>query len=108
MKTAGLAFVVMALLFLAWRTSRRQKRRRSLSPEERKHLEDMQAALENQRLAELNAAIPAQMLQAGMSPMDQADELARAERQREIEQMVKDQPDEMAVLLRGWLAADVH
>jgi flagellar M-ring protein FliF len=43
-----------------------------------------------------------------MSPMDQADELARAERQREIEQMVKDQPDEMAVLLRGWLAADVH
>jgi flagellar M-ring protein FliF len=108
MKTAGLAFVVMALLFLAWRTSRRQKRRRSLSPEERKHLEDMQAALENQRLAELNAGIPGQMLQAGMSPMDQADELARAERQREIEQMVKDQPDEMAVLLRGWLAADVH
>ena len=108
MKTAGLAFVVMALLFLAWRTSRRQKRRRSLSPEERKHLEDMQAALENQRLAELNAAIPAQMLTSAMSPMDQADELARAERQREIEQMVKDQPDEMAVLLRGWLAADVH
>jgi len=107
-KTAALAFVVMALLFLAWRTSRRQKRRRSLSPEERGHLEQMQAALEQQRLAELNASIPSQMLGAPMSPTDQADELARVERQREIEQMVKDQPDEMAVLLRGWLAADVH
>jgi flagellar M-ring protein FliF len=103
-KTGALAAVVLALLFLAWRTSRRAKRRRSLTPEERKHLEDMQAALEAQRLAELNQAIPAQMLEAGL----QADtnEEARQERQREIEQMVKDQPEEMAVLLRGWLAAD--
>ncbi|MGX6607782.1 flagellar basal-body MS-ring/collar protein FliF [Micromonosporaceae bacterium Da 78-11] len=107
-KTATLAFVVLALLFLAWRASRRSKRRRSLTPEERKHLEDMQAALEQQRLAELNAAIPSQMLEAGIGPIDQAEELARGERQREIEQMVKDQPEEMAVLLRGWLAADVH
>jgi flagellar M-ring protein FliF len=107
-KTAALAFVILALLFLAWRASRSAKRRKSLTPEERKHLEDMQAALEQQRLAELNAAIPSQMLEAGASLEDEANELARVERQREIEQMVKDQPDEMAVLLRGWLAADVH
>ncbi|MET0423915.1 MAG: flagellar basal-body MS-ring/collar protein FliF [Actinoplanes sp.] len=103
-KTGALAAVVLALLFLAWRASRRAKRRRSLTPEERKHLEDMQAALEQQRLAELNQAIPGQMLEAGQ---DNTDVLARQERQREIEQMVKDQPEEMAVLLRGWLAADV-
>ncbi len=109
-KTGALAFVVLALLFLAWRRNRKARRNRSLTPEERQHLEDMQAALEQQRLAELNAAIPTQMLEAGVeqSPEQAAEELARAERQREIEQMVKDQPDEMAVLLRGWLAADVH
>ncbi|GAB2611001.1 flagellar M-ring protein [Paractinoplanes abujensis] len=105
-KTAGLAALVLVLLFLAWRFSRKSKKRRGLTPEERKHLEDMQAALEAQRLAELNQAIPAQMLEAGMA-MDDTNVQAREERQREIDQMVKDQPEEMAVLLRGWLAADV-
>ncbi|GAA0483458.1 flagellar M-ring protein [Paractinoplanes deccanensis] len=104
-KTGALGAIVLALLFLAWRFSRRGKKRRGLTPEERKHLEDMQAALEAQRLAELNQAIPAQMLEAGTA-MDDTNVQAREERQREIEQMVKDQPDEMAVLLRGWLSAD--
>jgi flagellar M-ring protein FliF len=103
-KTAALAVVVLALLFLAWRATRRSKKRKALTPEERKHLEDMQAALEQQRLAELNSAIPAQMLEA--APESYPDGEAREERVREIEQMVKDQPEEMAVLLRGWLAAD--
>ncbi|SNY05143.1 flagellar basal-body MS-ring/collar protein FliF [Paractinoplanes atraurantiacus] len=105
-KTGALGAIVLALLFLAWRFSRKSKKRRGLTPEERKHLEDMQAALEAQRLAELNQAIPAQMLEAGATAMDDTNVQARQERQREIEQMVKDQPDEMAVLLRGWLAAD--
>ena len=103
-KTGALGAVVLALIFLAWRASRRSKKRKALSPEERKHLEDMQAALEQQRLIELNEAIPAQMLEA--APDTYSDGEAREERVREIEQMVKDQPDEMAVLLRGWLAAD--
>ncbi len=107
-KTGALAAVVLALLFLAWRTSRRAKRRKSLTPDERRHLEDMQAALEQQRLAELNEAIPAQMLEAAPDfDQQHPDGEAREERVREIEQMVKDQPEEMAVLLRGWLAADV-
>ncbi|MGK5679436.1 flagellar basal-body MS-ring/collar protein FliF [Actinoplanes sp. URMC 104] len=105
-KTGVLGAIVLALLFLAWRFTRKSKKRRGLTPEERKHLEDMQAALEAQRLAELNQAIPAQMLEAGMA-VDDTNVQAREERQREIEQMVKDQPEEMAVLLRGWLAADV-
>jgi flagellar M-ring protein FliF len=103
-KTAALAAVVLALIFLAWRASRRSNKRKALTPEERKHLEDMQAALEQQRLIELNEAIPAQMLEA--PPESYPDGQARQERVREIEQMVQDQPDEMAVLLRGWLAAD--
>ena len=103
-RTGALGAVVLALIFLAWRASRRSKKRKALTPEERKHLEDMQAALEQQRLIELNEAIPAQMLEA--APETYLDGEAREERVREIEQMVKDQPDEMAVLLRGWLAAD--
>ncbi|MFF5295628.1 flagellar basal-body MS-ring/collar protein FliF [Paractinoplanes globisporus] len=103
-KTGALGAVVLALLFLAWRASRRSKKRKSLTAEERRHLEDMQAALEQQRLIELNEAIPAQMLEA--APETYSDGEAREERVREIEQMVKDQPEEMATLLRGWLAAD--
>ena len=103
-KTGALGAVVLALLFLAWRASRRSKKRKSLTPEERRHLEEMQAALEQQRLIELNEAIPSQMLEA--PPETYPDGEAREERVREIEQMVQDQPEEMAVLLRGWLAAD--
>jgi len=98
-KTAALALVVLILLFLAWRASRRAKKRKALSPAELAHLEAMQAALEQQRLAELNAAIPQPAIEAS-----QEDE-SREERQREIEQMVEDQPEEMAALLRGWLGA---
>lgn len=103
-KTGVLAGVVLMLMFVAWRATKRSKKRKGLTPEERRHLEDMQSALEAQRLAELNAAIPAQMIEAG--PDLTAELEAREERVREIEQMVKDQPEEMATLLRGWLAAD--
>jgi flagellar M-ring protein FliF len=105
-KTGALAAVVLMLMFVAWRATKRSKKRKGLTSEERKHLEDMQAALETQRLAELNAAIPAQMIEAGPDLTGELE--AREERVREIEQMVKDQPEEMATLLRGWLAADSH
>jgi flagellar M-ring protein FliF len=98
-KTGTMVLVVLFLIFLAWRASRRAKRRKALTPAELKHLEDMQAALEQQRLAELNAAIPSPVLEA--APIDESLE----ERQREIEQMVEDQPDEIAALLRSWLGA---
>ena len=99
-KTAAMALVVLILLFLAWRTSRRAKKRKALTPAELAHLEQMQAALEQQRLAELNAAIPGPAIE----PPSVEDE-NRDERQREIEQMVEDQPEEMAALLRGWIGA---
>jgi flagellar M-ring protein FliF len=99
-KTGAMALVVLFLLFLAWRASRRAKKRKALSPAELKHLEDMQSALEQQRLAELNSMIPSPAIE-GPGPH----EIARDERQREIEQMVEEQPEEMAALLRGWLGA---
>jgi flagellar M-ring protein FliF len=73
-KTAAMALVVLLLIFLAWRASRRAKKRKSLTP-----------------AAAIEAA--------------NADLEALEERQREIEQMVEDQPEEMAALLRGWLGA---
>jgi flagellar M-ring protein FliF len=100
LKTSAMVLVVLVLIFLAWRASRRAKRRKSLSPAELGHLEEMQAALEQQRLADLNARIPSPV---NVPPSQEA--LARDERQREIEQMVEDQPEEMATLLRGWLGA---
>jgi flagellar M-ring protein FliF len=99
-KTGAMVLVVLILMFLAWRASRRAKKRTKLSGAEMKHLEDMQAALEMQRLAELNGAIP-NALEAG----NRAEDEAREERKREIEQMVEDQPEEVAQLLRGWLGA---
>src|SRR4051812_39527366 len=74
-KTGVLAAVVLGLILLAWGASRRSKKRKSLTAQERKHLEDMQAALEQQRLFELNEAIPAQMLEA--APETHADSEAR-------------------------------
>jgi flagellar M-ring protein FliF len=97
-KVAVMVLVVLILIFLAWRASRRARKRKALTPAELKHLEDMQNALEMQRLGELNASIP-NALEGG--PGD----LARDDRQREIEQMVEDQPEEMAALLRSWLHA---
>lgn len=99
-KTGGLALVVLVLLFLAWRASRKAKRSK-LSQVELAQLEEMQTALEMQRLGELNAGIPTQALEAAMPDLEAE---AREGRQLEIAQMVNDQPDEVATLLRGWLA----
>jgi flagellar M-ring protein FliF len=101
-KTGAMALVVLFLIFLAWRASKRAKKRKALSPTELRHLEDMQNALEQQRLGELNASIPSSSPALELSSRE--DE-AREERQREIEQMVEEQPEEMAALLRGWLGA---
>ncbi|AEV88784.1 flagellar M-ring protein [Actinoplanes sp. SE50] len=106
-KTGALAFVVLMLFFLAWRASRRAKRRQQLTAEEKAHLEEMQAALDAQRQAELEATQAmhaAAMIEGGVA-VEERDE-AREERTREIEEMVKEKPDEMATLLRGWMSAD--
>ncbi|BFU42123.1 flagellar basal-body MS-ring/collar protein FliF [Krasilnikovia sp. MM14-A1004] len=98
LKTGGLALVVLLLLLAVWWRGRRMKKRKALTAAELAHLEAMQAALEQQRLAELNAAIPQPAIEAIRN-----EELE--ERQREIEKMVEEQPEEIASLLRGWLGA---
>ncbi|GAB1643306.1 flagellar basal-body MS-ring/collar protein FliF [Krasilnikovia sp. MM14-A1259] len=98
LKTGGLVAIVLFLLLAVWWRGRRAKKRKALTAAELAHLEAMQAALEQQRLAELNAVIPAPAIEAVANEQLE-------ERQREIEKMVEQQPDEIAALLRGWLGA---
>jgi flagellar M-ring protein FliF len=100
-RIGAMAFVVLVLLFLAWRASKRNKRSK-LTEAELAQLEEMQAALERQRQLELAGGGTLTALEAGLAPS--ADDESREARQKEIAQMVEDQPDEVAALLRGWLA----
>ncbi|RZU50455.1 flagellar M-ring protein FliF [Krasilnikovia cinnamomea] len=98
LKTGGLVLLVLLLLLAVWWRGRRIKKRKALTAAEIAHLEAMQAALEQQRLAELNAAIPQPAIESTHNEHLE-------ERQREIEKMVEQQPEEIAALLRGWLGA---
>ncbi|HYN93838.1 MAG TPA: flagellar basal-body MS-ring/collar protein FliF [Pilimelia sp.] len=98
-KTGAMALAVLILMLLAWRASRKSKRAR-LTEEELAQLAEMQAALDRSRLQELAAAEEQLALEG--TPDVEAD--ARVERQREISEMVNNQPEEVAQLLRGWLA----
>ncbi|GAA0418576.1 flagellar M-ring protein [Actinoplanes capillaceus] len=102
-QTAVLLLVVLALIFLAWRAHRRaKKRQQQLTDEERRLLEDMQAALEAQRAElEIDAPQPLELPDTA----NQIDE-AREERRREIEELVREKPDETAALIRSWMSSD--
>jgi flagellar M-ring protein FliF len=73
-----------------------------LSAGELARLEEMQAALEAQQAAALESGAALAALEA--APPADAGEEAREARQREIAQMVEQQPDEVAQLLRGWMS----
>ncbi|GLY03260.1 MULTISPECIES: flagellar basal-body MS-ring/collar protein FliF [Actinoplanes] len=103
-QTAVLIFVILALIFLAWRASRRAKKRQQLTEEERLHLEEMQAALEAQRQAELDMNANANMLEG--ADFEDRDRAAREERNREIDAMVREKPEETAAMIRSWLSGD--
>ncbi|MFC7528112.1 flagellar basal-body MS-ring/collar protein FliF [Actinoplanes sp. GCM10030250] len=108
-KTGALLFVVLALLFLAWRANKRAKKRQQLSEEERRHLEEMQAALEAQRQAELDMTAAGVGMHTNMlesPPVATRNNEAREERHKEIEELVRDKPEETAALIRGWMSAD--
>ncbi len=103
-QTAALVLVVLILIYLAWRANRRAKRRQQqLTDEERRHLEEMQAALEAQRAAEVDV-VHAHALEMPQLA-DRSDE-AREERHREIEDLVREKPEETATLIRSWISAD--
>lgn len=103
-KTGAMVLAVLFLMFLAWRASRKSKRS-ALTDVELTQLEEMQAALEASRG---NRALEGTGSPLELGPGD-AESAAREQderdgRRRELTDMVESQPDEMANLLRGWLA----
>lgn len=107
-QTAAIIAAILLLLVIAAISSRRKRKRsKRLSADERAQLEDMQIAIEAAR-ARLavdgvgGSGAPA--LEAGSgAPGSTTDDL-RIGRQQEIATLVERQPDEVAQLLRGWLA----
>jgi flagellar M-ring protein FliF len=102
-KTAGMALVIAVLVLLAWRASRRS-RRSDLSAGETAALDRIQAVLEQRQNSALGdgSGGPAALESSDAGPSAEA--LALEGRHREITALVEQQPDEVAQLLRGWLA----
>jgi flagellar M-ring protein FliF len=105
-KDAGIVLAVVLLLLLtALSRRRRNKRRLELTKAEMAQLELMQAELEQARsrmAVEAAGAEPAHAITAQL-PAD-PDREQRESRQQEITGLVERQPEEVAQLLRSWLA----
>jgi flagellar M-ring protein FliF len=102
-KTGAIVLAVLIILFMAWRAGRKAKRSR-LTDAELARLEEMRLALDER---EGRTAIEAGgSTQPALPAADEPDPLAleREARHRQITQMVEQQPEEVAQLLRGWLA----
>jgi flagellar M-ring protein FliF len=101
-KTGGLVLLVLVLLFLAWRASRKTTRT-DLTYAELERLDDEdRLALDAYRMQELAMASTGRAALEGGSTPPEIDR--HAEKRDEISAMVDRQPDEVAQLLRGWLA----
>lgn len=96
----GLIALLMLIAAFVSRRNRKKQQRTTLTPSERLQLEEMQAALERERVRELEAAnAPQAALEAGPARSGPDKET----RQREIAEMVERQPEDVAQLLRSWL-----
>jgi flagellar M-ring protein FliF len=105
-KKAAAVLLGLVLLFGAWRSSRKRRRGMDLTDAERAALDDMQTALDGQRARALgDGGAGSRALGAG-GPLNADDraQVERAERQGDLMTLVERQPDEVAQLLRGWLA----
>jgi flagellar M-ring protein FliF len=98
-KTAGTALLIVLLLVVASLRARKASKPAPLTAEEQAQLEEMQAALERSRTLALEGGSAAAV--AGLPPDPQ---LERDRQQRQLVALVERQPDEVAQLLRGWLA----
>jgi flagellar M-ring protein FliF len=99
-KTIGAGLIVLLLLFGAWRSSKKA-RAVPLTPEEHAQLAEMQAALQEARVRALTGGGDVPALESGPDP-DRAG--SREAHQEELAVLVERQPEEVAALLRGWLA----
>jgi flagellar M-ring protein FliF len=101
-KTGGMALAIAVLVLVAWRASRKS-RRGDLSKGETAALDRIQAVLEKRDSAgAIGDGGPPALGSA--EAQSAADALEMQARQRDIAEMVDEQPDEVATLLRGWLA----
>jgi flagellar M-ring protein FliF len=102
-KRGALGLLVLLVLIYAWLAGRKKRKGGSLTPDERIQIEALQRSLDAQpdRLAleSGKTALPALVA----SVPDPRAELAAAAR-TDIGELVKAQPEEVAQLLRGWLA----
>jgi flagellar M-ring protein FliF len=103
-KTGATIFGVVLLILIALLGNRRRnKKLKKMLQAEIERFEAEQASLDSRQMAALSAGTGAAgALTAG--PAADAEALARAERAREITALVERQPDEVATLLRTWLA----
>jgi flagellar M-ring protein FliF len=103
MKQAALVLLVLIVLAYAWLAGRKKRKKSGLTPEERIQIEALQRSLDGSPELALESGLSKSLpaLEAGSS--DPRAELASAARS-DIGELVKAQPDEVAQLLRGWLA----
>jgi flagellar M-ring protein FliF len=99
-KTGGMALLIAMVLFVAWRASRRS-RKAELSAGETAALDRIQAVLEKRQQTALGDGDGIPALESAAPSQEN---LMALEARREISEMVEQQPDEVAQLLRGWLA----
>jgi flagellar M-ring protein FliF len=105
LKTGGVVGAILLLAFVAWwRSRRRNKKLDNLIRAEVAQSNAERAAIEaaNARAIEADGGADARLAIAPAGDDDSAAE--REARQREITSLVEQQPDEVAQVLRGWLA----
>jgi flagellar M-ring protein FliF len=103
----GVVLAILVLMIIAALSSRKQRRenRQELSADANAALEEMQAAIEQARAKmalEGGGGGAAGALES--SPASPGEVAEREARQRNLALLVERQPDEVAQLLRGWLA----
>jgi flagellar M-ring protein FliF len=98
-RTAGLILVIAVMLFLAWRSSKKSART-AISRAELQRIDAERLALEAARTLALGGG-GNRALEGGSNEPASDPSIAKKD---EIAAMVDRQPDEVAQLLRGWLA----
>ncbi|NJC71796.1 flagellar M-ring protein FliF [Planosporangium thailandense] len=107
LKTGGIVAAIVLLLVIAWwRSRRRNKGLRSLQAEiARANEERLELELAEARAAlEADGGLDARLAIAPSGPDDDVVVAEREARQQEITALVEHQPEEVAMVLRGWLA----
>lgn len=95
-KTAGLAVLVLFLLWLAWRASRHAKNRKAFHLGERREATPVRSVLGQQSLLRLNASISSETVGSARA--------SDSSRQRAIEQLATEKPQDVVGVLQGWTA----